>query len=72
MSLMGQKGDPFEELVDVSYVAEEFLCPSCNLHLDNRDAIEAAGLNVDHIETETRQREYEPDYLILSERGPQN
>jgi hypothetical protein len=54
--------DPFEELVDVSYVAEEFLCPSCNLHLDNRDAIEAAGLNVDHIETETRQREYEPDY----------
>jgi hypothetical protein len=54
--------DPFEELVDVSYVAEEFLCPSCNLHLDNRDAIEAAGLDVDHIKTETRQREYEPDY----------
>ena len=54
--------DPFEELVDVSYVAEEFLCPSCNLHLDNRDAIEAVGLDVDHIETETRQREYEPDY----------
>jgi hypothetical protein len=54
--------DPYEELVDVSYVAEEFLCPSCNLHLESRDAIEAVGLDVDHIETETRQREYEPDY----------
>ena len=54
--------DPYEELVDVSYVAEEFLCPSCALHLDSRDAIEATGLEVDHIETETRQREHEPDY----------
>jgi hypothetical protein len=54
--------DPYEELVDVSYVAEEFLCPSCGLHLDSRDAIEATGLKIDHIETETRQREYEPDY----------
>jgi hypothetical protein len=54
--------DPFEELVDVSYLAEEFLCPSCNLHLETRDGIEAIGLEVDHIETETRQREYEPDY----------
>ncbi|WP_316185818.1 MULTISPECIES: hypothetical protein [unclassified Bradyrhizobium] len=54
--------DPYEELVDVSYVAEEFLCPSCGLHLDSRDAIEAAGLEVDHVETEARQREYEPDY----------
>ncbi|WP_315773888.1 MULTISPECIES: hypothetical protein [unclassified Bradyrhizobium] len=54
--------DPYEELVDVSYVAEEFLCTSCGLHLDNRDAIQAVGLDVDHIETETRQREYEPDY----------
>jgi hypothetical protein len=54
--------DLFEELVDVSYVAEEFQCPSCNLHLETRDGIEAAGLQVDHIETETRQREYEPDY----------
>jgi hypothetical protein len=54
--------DPYEELVDVSYVAEEFLCPSCTLHLDSREAIETVGLDVDHIGTETRQREYEPDY----------
>jgi hypothetical protein len=51
-----------EELVDIFYVAEEFHCPSCNLHLDNRESIEAVGLDVDHVETETRQREYEPDY----------
>jgi hypothetical protein len=57
-----EANDPYEELVDVSYVAEEFLCPSCNLHLESRDAIEAVGLDVDHIDTETRQREYEPDY----------
>ena len=51
-----------EETVEASYVAEEFLCPSCGLHLDSRDAIAATGLDVDHVETETRQREYEPDY----------
>jgi hypothetical protein len=56
------QADPYEELVDVSYVAEEFLCPSCHLHLDSRGAIEAVELEVDHVETETRQREYEPDY----------
>lgn len=56
------ESDPFEELVDVSYVAEEFQCPSCGLHLESRDAIEAGGLDVDNVETETRQREYEPDY----------
>jgi hypothetical protein len=56
------ENDPYEELVDISYVAEEFLCPSCNLHLDSRETIEAVGLDVDHIETEARQREYEPDY----------
>lgn len=54
--------DPYEELIDVFYVAEEFLCPSCNLHLDSRETIEAVGLEVDHVETDTRQREYEPDY----------
>jgi predicted RNA-binding Zn-ribbon protein involved in translation (DUF1610 family) len=51
-----------EETVDVYYVAEEFACPSCGLHLDSRDAISAVGLTVDHIEAETRQRQYEPDY----------
>jgi hypothetical protein len=51
-----------EETVEVYYNAEEFHCPSCGLALDNREAIEAAGLDIEHTETETRQREYEPDY----------
>jgi len=51
-----------EETVDVSFVAEEFQCPSCGLHLDSREEIAAANLEVEHTETETRQREYEPDY----------
>lgn len=54
--------DPEEETVDVFFVAEEFRCPSCRLHLDSRDEIAAAGLEVEHTETETRRREYEPDY----------
>lgn len=53
---------PGEETVDVQLVAEEFRCPSCKLHLDSRDEIEAADLEVEHTETETRQREYESDY----------
>jgi hypothetical protein len=51
-----------EETVDVTLAAEEFHCPSCSLHLNSRDEIEAAELDVEHIETVTRQREYEPDY----------
>ena len=58
-----QEGTEYdEEMVDVFYVAEEFECPSCHLHLDNREAVAATGLDVEHTETETRQREYEPDY----------
>jgi len=53
---------PDEEMVDVFFVAEEFLCPSCGLHLDSREAIEAVGLEVETVQAEARQREYEPDY----------
>lgn len=56
------ENDPYEELVEVSYVAEEFYCPACSLHLLSREEIEAVGLDVEYTETETRQREYEPDY----------
>jgi hypothetical protein len=56
------ENDPYEEHVDVSYVAEEFYCPACSLHFGSREEIEAAGIDVEYTETETRQREYEPDY----------
>ena len=54
--------DPFEETVNAFYAAEEFRCPACQLVLDNRDSIGAVGLSIDYDTTETRQREYEPDY----------
>ncbi|MBN8973584.1 MAG: hypothetical protein J0H51_16415 [Rhizobiales bacterium] len=56
------ENDPYEELVDVFYVADEFHCPACNLHLGSREEVEAVGLNVEYTDIETRQREYEPDY----------
>jgi hypothetical protein len=56
----GEEG--WEEQVEKHYGAEEFRCPTCDLHLDSRQEIEAAGLDADHVEVETRVREYEPDY----------
>lgn len=55
-------GDFEEEAVDVYYVAEEFHCPACQLHLDSREAIDAVGLAVDYQEQETRQRDYGEEY----------
>jgi hypothetical protein len=54
--------DGWEEEVQTYYGAEEFRCPTCDLHLSSRQEIEAAGLNADHSEIETRTRDYEPDY----------
>lgn len=52
----------WEEEVEKSYGAEEFRCPTCDLHLDSREEIEAVGLLPDHFEIETREREFEPEY----------
>jgi len=52
----------WEEVVEKSYGAEEFRCPTCDLHLDSRAEIEAVGLEPDHLEIETREREFEPEY----------
>lgn len=54
--------ESWEEEVEKYYGAEEFRCPVCDLHLDSRAEIEAVGIDPDHVETETREREYEPDY----------
>jgi hypothetical protein len=48
--------------VEKYYGAEQFHCPVCELHLDSRQEIEAAGLDPDHTEVEERERHYEPDY----------
>lgn len=52
----------WEEAVEKYYGGEEFRCPVCDLHLDSRTEIAAVGLDPDHMEVETRVREYEPDY----------
>jgi hypothetical protein len=54
--------DSWEDEVEKYYSAEEFKCPTCDLHLDSRQEIEAVGLDADHTEVETRERQYEPDY----------
>jgi len=54
--------ESWEEEVEKQYGAEEFQCPTCDLHLDSRQEINAAGIDPDHTEVETREREYEPDY----------
>ena len=51
-----------EEEVDKFYSAEEFQCPTCGLHLDSRQEIEAADVIPDWEKRTTRTREYEPDY----------
>ncbi|TCH97911.1 hypothetical protein EJV46_11870 [Roseococcus sp. SYP-B2431] len=52
----------WEEHVEKNYGAEEFRCPTCDLHLNSREEIEAVGLDPDHVEVEVREREFEPDY----------
>jgi len=51
-----------EETVDKHYVAEEFRCPVCDLHLASQAEIEATGLETEHVETEVRERRYEEEY----------
>lgn len=50
------------EIVEKSFCAEEFHCPVCELHLRSESEIRAAELTIEHIETEEREAEYEPDY----------
>jgi hypothetical protein len=55
-------GEGWEEEVQKSYGGEELRCPVCDLHLDSRAEIEAAGVEPDHTEIVTREREYELEY----------
>ena len=51
-----------DETVEKYFIAEEFQCPVCALHLDSQEEIGAAGLSIEHTTLESRSREYEPDY----------
>ncbi|WP_155696983.1 hypothetical protein [Burkholderia stagnalis] len=50
------------ELVDLGYAAEELQCPTCGLQLRGEEALIAAGVDLEHVEQEEREIEYEPDY----------
>jgi len=57
---LGEYGE--EESVDKHYAGEEFKCPVCALHLASQAEIEAAGLIIEHVENEIRERRYEEEY----------
>lgn len=53
---------PWEETVEKFYSAENFFCPTCDLSLEGIDEIDAAELPLNFMETDTRERTYEPEY----------
>lgn len=50
------------EMVEITYSADEFACPVCDLHLTGQAEVLAAGFELDYAETDERQIEYEPEY----------
>jgi hypothetical protein len=52
----------FVEYVETTYLSEEFVCIVCGLHLTGRRELDAGGLPSEFVETEEREREFEPDY----------
>jgi hypothetical protein len=62
LSTEQDKEDPSVEYVDIVYLAEEFDCPICDLHLFGRKEIEAAELSDEFTKIEVREREFEAEY----------
>jgi hypothetical protein len=54
--------DPTTEWVDLTYVTEEFLCPTCGLRLFGTKEIEAGGLANEYMKSEAREREFGEEY----------
>lgn len=54
--------NPWVELVEKEYVADEFFCPVCQLRLSSQIELEACKIDTEITEIEEREREYEPDY----------
>lgn len=54
--------DPFTEWVEKTYSVEEFICKVCNLHLSGTRELAATDLPEEFTETESREREFEPEY----------
>jgi len=54
--------DPYTEYVEKTYSAEEFFCPTCDLHLSGTRELAVTNFPEEFCETEEREREFEPDY----------
>lgn len=54
--------DPFIEYVEKTFLAEEFVCITCGLHLAGKREMSVTELPEEFSETEEREREFEPDY----------
>ena len=54
--------DPSIEWVDLTYVTEDFLCPTCDLRLFGAKEIQAGGLSEEYTKSEAREREFGEEY----------
>jgi hypothetical protein len=55
--------DAYMEIVEKLFSVEEFVCPTCELHLFGTDEIAAAALPEEFSETHEREREFEEEYM---------
>ncbi|MGH6880050.1 MAG: hypothetical protein ACREFM_03965 [Hypericibacter sp.] len=54
--------DTMMEYTDETYTAEEFYCPTCDLHLFGNREVKAADLPREFVVRVERERDYGPDY----------
>ncbi|MFG6488305.1 hypothetical protein ACG04R_16580 [Roseateles sp. BYS78W] len=54
--------DPTIEMVDLTYLSEEFRCFTCRLTLEGRREVHAAQLPEEFYHQEERERKFEPEY----------
>jgi hypothetical protein len=54
--------DPTVEYVDKTYLSEEFRCFTCGFVADGRREVLGAGITDEFYETDTRERQFEPEY----------
>jgi hypothetical protein len=50
------------EIVESGYAAEELYCPTCGLSLIGEEALEEGGIDLERVDYNEREIEYEPDY----------
>lgn len=54
--------DPMIEYTDETYTCEEFVCPTCDLHLFGTKEVAAVGFDTELVFRVERERDFEPGY----------